>query len=585
LNGLGKFLAVVLAFQLALPARLQQLERTPICQIQGDGFTAEHLGETVRVRGVVYADLDQTSQKGFFIQEPDCDRRSYTSDGIYIYLGQQADVAAVGDRVDVTGVVQEYYGMTEIAAAPQDVIVLSSGNPLPPAEELNPPSANNLAAYYFEDREGMHVRLGQGLVIGPTGSDGRSWLVRADLGIERVLHGDPGGTGEVICAGDRGLYVISPQVKAGDRVGGLVGALQYRFGAYCLALTAAPQVETTPLMPPPQPGPAVGLRIATLNLHNLFDTHDDPVTNDEVLSGPEYNRRLEKHARAIHYALDEPAILAVQEAENQSVLAALVDRPEIQADYRVLLVEGPDERGLDLALLYQIERVQVYEAQAHQACTALVDGLGPDGNGDVLNPQNGLTCDGDGDQVLDGNRLFSRPPLVAHLRLTLPGRTDFNDLWLIANHLKSKAEDGYTVQYTLPRRLEQARFVAGLAQDILSADPEASLVMLGDLNDYPDSQTLMEMTAAGLENLWLRSPYLQRYSYNYQGISQTLDYILLRAQLPLAAHRFQSVPINADYPDSWSSDPSSFYRSSDHDALWVEIVSISPQGFLPLVAR
>ena len=66
---------------------------------------------------MVFADLDQSAQKGLFIQQRDCDDRSHRSDGIYIYLGEQADVAAVGDRVEVTGVVQEYYGMSEIAAA------------------------------------------------------------------------------------------------------------------------------------------------------------------------------------------------------------------------------------------------------------------------------------------------------------------------------------------------------------------------------------------------------------------------------------------------------------------------------------
>jgi hypothetical protein len=141
------------------------------------------------------------------------------------------------------------------------------------------------------------------------------------------------------------------------------------------------------------------------------------------------------------------------------------------------------------------------------------------------------------------------------------------------------------VQYTLPRRLEQAQFVAGLAQEILSADPEASLVVLGDLNDYPDSQPLQQLTALGLENLWLRSPYLQRYSYNYQGISQALDYNLLRVQLPLAFHGIQPVPINADYPDRWRQEAGSFYRSSDHDPQWVEIVAISQQIYLPVVAR
>jgi hypothetical protein len=64
--------------------------------------------------------------------------------------------------------------------------------------------------------------------------------------------------------------------------------------------------------------------------------------------------------------------------------------------------------------LYNAERVRLLSYEVRQGCTALVDGLGPDGNLDVTNPQNTITCDADGDGVLDGNRLFSRPPLLAH---------------------------------------------------------------------------------------------------------------------------------------------------------------------------
>jgi predicted extracellular nuclease len=238
-----------------------------------------------------------------------------------------------------------------------------------------------------------------------------------------------------------------------------------------------------------------------------------------------------------------------------------------------------------VALLYQIDKVQVYQYQARQGCTALVDGLGPDGNGDVYNPQNDLTCDRDGDGTLDGNRLFSRPPLLAHLRLTLPGAPAWNELWLIANHWKSKLEDGYTIQYTLPRRLEQARFVAALVQEIRLTSPQASLVVLGDLNDHPDSGPLAEMSALGLQNILTRLPLLQQYTYNYLGVSQSLDYILLDLQRPLSLLQVRTTPINADFPSTWQSDPSTCFRSSDHDPLWIEVVYTSPRIFLPAAWR
>ena len=227
----------------------------------------------------------------------------------------------------------------------------------------------------------------------------------------------------------------------------------------------------------------------------------------------------------------------------------------------------------------------MYEYQARQGCTALVDGLGPDGNGDVLNPQNNLTCDRDGDGILDGNRLFSRPPLVARLRLTMPGADEWNELWVIANHWKSKVEDTYWVQYTLPRRLEQAQFVAALVQEIIQTDAEASLIVTGDLNDHPDSLPLLEMSAQGLEDLLQRVPHAQQYTYIYEGVSQSLDYILSRTRPPLYPLQIQAVHINADYPVSLEQEPGVFYRSSDHDPLWVEIVAFPPQIYLPMISR
>ena len=85
--------------------------------------------------------------------------------------------------------------------------------------------------------------------------------------------------------------------------------------------------------------------------------------------------------------------------------------------HRLARIRGPDH----VHVRDHAERVQVLEFQARQGCTPLVDGLGPDGNGDVNDPQNEITCDSDGDGHLDGNRLFSRPPLVALLRACLDG--------------------------------------------------------------------------------------------------------------------------------------------------------------------
>jgi hypothetical protein len=305
-----------------------------------------------------------------------------------------------------------------------------------------------------------------------------------------------------------------------------------------------------------------------------------------VLSSFEYQRRLEKHALAISQQLEYPTVLAVQEIENAGVLHDLIFRPEIKIYYGALIEEGPDVRGIDLALLYRPDLVNVLEYHTYQGCTGLVDGLEPDGNDDPEHPQNALTCDRDGDGTLDGNRLFSRPPMVAHLRIKpMQGIGQVQDFWVIVCHLKSKVGDTSSLQYTLPRRIEQAQFVAGFVLQIRQTNPESQLVVLGDFNDFPDSQPLIQIQNTGLRGAMGLVERDSRYSYIYQGISQYLDNIYITPQLKLLPVKVEAIHINADYPYSFMTQSGTYIRSSDHDPVRVDFSLVVPQVFLPLVYR
>jgi predicted extracellular nuclease len=326
-----------------------------------------------------------------------------------------------------------------------------------------------------------------------------------------------------------------------------------------------------------------GISIATFNVENLFDTLNDPDKSDQVLSQEAYQRKLQKLAKAIAEGLGQPTILALQEVENSSVLEDLLAQPEISLDYGIAWIDGPDERGIDIALLYRSDWVEVLEVEQLQGCTLLVDGLGPDGNGDVLNPSNALTCDSDGDGNLDGNRLFSRPPLNILLRIQGKAQDAWN-LRLIVNHWKSKTEDTPEVKYTLLRRVEEAEFVARLVRDILATQSDAHLVVLGDLNDYPDSQAVMILQASSLYNIVNRLPLQERYTYIHQGSSQVLDYILLSPSLNNQIVTIHSIHMNADYPDIYAEQADSLHRSSDHDPLVMQLSLAEAFSYLPLVA-
>ncbi len=105
------------------------------------------------------------------------------------------------------------------------------------------------------------------------------------------------------------------------------------------------------------------------------------------------------------------------------------------------------------------------------------------------------------------------------------------DLHLIVNHWKSKSQDTLTVEHTLPRRTEQAAFVAGLIDEIRSAHPDARLMVLGDLNDFFNSVPLSMLKNARLLNLTAAVPKAARYTFIFRGVSQVLDHIFVSPNL------------------------------------------------------
>ena len=104
------------------------------------------------------------------------------------------------------------------------------------------------------------------------------------------------------------------------------------------------------------------------NLENLFDTYNDPAKNDEEFlpegrnkwTEAKYQKKLQNMAKVIRSMKDENgawhALLGVSEIENRLVLEDLVMEPQIaEANYQIIHYDGPDRRGVDVALLYKPE--------------------------------------------------------------------------------------------------------------------------------------------------------------------------------------------------------------------------------------
>ena len=105
-------------------------------------------------------------------------------------------------------------------------------------------------------------------------------------------------------------------------------------------------------------------RIVSYNVENLFDCRHDSLKEDyEFLpTSPrrwtysKYRRKLDDLARTIIATggWTPPALVALCEVENDTVLRDLTRRSLLrEAGYRYLMTHSPDERGIDVALLYQ----------------------------------------------------------------------------------------------------------------------------------------------------------------------------------------------------------------------------------------
>lgn len=78
-----------------------------------------------------------------------------------------------------------------------------------------------------------------------------------------------------------------------------------------------------------QPANDQTLRMAQMNLWNLFDTVDNPDSGDEVLTKEQYKTKLHKIALAI-VELGLPDLISVNEIENETVLRDLAAQPELK---------------------------------------------------------------------------------------------------------------------------------------------------------------------------------------------------------------------------------------------------------------
>jgi predicted extracellular nuclease len=572
-----------------------------IFQIQGAGEASPFAGQSLSALDNV---VTAVGVDGFFVQTPaerddgDVD----TSNGIFVFTGG-APAVAVGDRVDVSGTVVEYFDFTEFTSG-ATVTVLSSGNPLPPAVAFDattpsPDPASPSCALEFECYEGMRITIAAGVVGGSNQRFGTDPIaeVFVSAGSARALR-EPGveypglavptipvwdGNPEVFELDPDKLGLPNQIIPAGSTFTA-EGALGFEFGGYELWPMSL-SVTPAPLPVPVRERAADEFTVGSLNMFRFFDDVDDPPTanangelirDDTVVSSAEYLRRRNKFVVHILDVLRAPDIVAVQEVEKLEVLqdlAADIAAVEPTVQYTAYLVEGNDIGTIDVGFLVRD--------------TVAVDAVTQYGYSDVF--------------TYDGSLLNDRPPLLLEGRYVAGGADAPITVLAVHNRSLSGIDDPADGDRVRHKRLDQAQFVAQLVEDLQTADPAEPLVVVGDFNayeftdgyvdvvgqikgDFDPAQSLLsgpDLVSPDLVDQVLSLPPAERHSFVFSGSGQVLDHALTSAGLASRVRGFAYARGNADAANDLIFDDTTpanlALRSSDHDG-FVLYVSADSDG-------
>jgi len=564
-----------------------------ISDIQGAGHISPLEGEMVAdVPGIVTA----VDSNGFYLQDPTPDANPETSEGIFVFTGD-APTVSVGDAIEVSGIVSEFIpggpdtgnlSITQISGD-VEITVLSTDNELPEAVILGEPGRvppdmiidnDGLALFdpeqdgidFYETVEGMRVTINDPLAVSPTNRFGEIFTVANNgasatgLSDRGTLNIDPNDFNpeRIQIQFDDGILPDFEQiVDVGAQLEDVTGVVGYAFGNYEVNVTEPFDVADPSSLTPEESalaGTEDELTFATYNVLNLDPNDDDGDT--DVADG-----NFTEIAQQIVENLNGPDIIALQEVQDNDgsvmsdvttadeTLQLLVDEIAAISGITYEFIDNPfigdDTSGgqpggnIRTAYLYNPQRVDFVEGS-----------LDP-----IVEPEN--------QQTDPDNPFFdSRLPLAA--TFTFNGE----DITLVNNHFSSKGgssplfgavqpatelQEDPDVNGSLDERRDQAAAVQEFVDNVLAEDPDANIAVLGDLNEF-EFISAVEILEEDLVNLTETLPPNERYTFIFQGNSQSLDHILVSENLAATAE-FDIVHVNVEFAEA----------ASDHEPLLAQV--------------
>ncbi|MCX6245583.1 MAG: endonuclease/exonuclease/phosphatase family protein [Bacteroidetes bacterium] len=207
--------------------------------------------------------------------------------------------------------------------------------------------------------------------------------------------------------------------------------------------------------------------VAFYNLENLFDTIDDPITDDVEFTpnGPSrwnserYYAKLKNLAKVISQIGDDltkdgPIMMGVSEVENRQVVEDLLNTPPLkEMGYKVVHYDSPDKRGIDVSFIYRSKFFQVTSSSAHPF------------------------------------KIENLPDFYTRDILQVDGTLEGEKIHVLVNHWPSRSGGEVESRF---KRNAAADLCLSIVQSIYKEEPNAKIIIMGDLNDDPVDESLMK---------------------------------------------------------------------------------------------
>ena len=245
--------------------------------------------------------------------------------------------------------------------------------------------------------------------------------------------------------------------------------------------------------------------IAFYNVENLFDHIQDTnildtdfiPTSDRKWDQNRYEKKSNKIAKVIASIgtsdthKHPPLIIGLAEVENKKVLKDLVNTEALSSlKYDFVHYNSPDERGIDTALLYRKNYVNITQSKSHELYIETPEGI----------------------------RDFTRDILQVSCTLLQ------EQITFLVNHWPSRRDGSGLTEY---KRLNAASKNKAILRALSKEQPNQRFIVMGDFNDDPHDNSIKSLIEFGLYNPMETLLTKSKGTTKYKGHWNLFDQVII----------------------------------------------------------